>query len=66
MFHQGQRGVGGVEHGATGDSGGAGEVGDQADVLLQQRSGEAGKAVQTAGITAKSVEREASSRCRGR
>jgi hypothetical protein len=59
MFHQGQRGVSCIQHGPTGDGRGTREVGDQADILLQQCSGQAGKPVQAAGVTTKSVEREA-------
>jgi hypothetical protein len=62
VLHQEQGGVGRVEHGPAGDTRGTGKVGDQALILLQQilweqRSGKAGKPFQTAGVTAKDVER---------
>ena len=41
------------------------DVGDQADVLLQQGAGHAGEPVQTSGVTAKYVEREAVSAAAG-
>ena len=58
MAHQGQRGVGRVEHGATARPGSVGEVDDEPNILLQQRPGHAGEPVQAAD-PAKSVEREA-------
>jgi hypothetical protein len=61
VSHQGQDGVGHVEHGAPAGRGPLGEFDDQPDVLLQQRPGQAGQAGQAvqAANPAKSVEREA-------
>ena len=65
MFHEGQGGVGGVQHDPAGHRLGRGDIGDQSDVLSQQCAGQAGKARQPAGVTTKYVEREAVSTAPG-